>query len=160
VSALGAVAAALVAVFTLRAQQRMQIQQHNLDNYWRITDGWWALRSDRAIAARSLLAGTPSHNHVVLVLNYLERMSHLARTGEISVELVRHGLGVTAAVYWSAAHDLIRHWRVELGNDGAYEDLEWLQPQLGALSEDFVRSFLERQASDRPAPVPVIFVQE
>ena len=107
-----------MAVFTLRAQQRMQIQQHNLDNYWRITDGWWALRADRAVAARSLLDGTPSHNHVILVLNYLECMSHLARTGEISVELVKHGLGVTAVAYWMAAHDLIVQWRVELGKIG------------------------------------------
>jgi hypothetical protein len=153
-TALGATAAAVVAAYALRAQQRGQQRQHDLENLRWIIGEWARLGDMRRRAASGLLAGTEDLYALREVLNFHENCSFIVREGFITESTFTATVGGLALIgWWHSAESFIENVRASTGNAHVFEHLEWLKDRLE--TEPFdpngrrLQEFLRRE-SDTP----------
>ena len=159
VTGLGATAAAVVAAAALRAQQRSQQRQHDLENLRWLTDQYAGLRESRRRAAAGFLDDSPDEEAVWQVLNYWERCAHLVRERFLTEEAFTKRISGFAVVgWWIAAEAMIRAVRERMGAE-LVADFEWLcdrmrTPELdsdGVWLESFLRFEAGRPILDAEA---------
>ena len=149
---LGATAAAVVAAYALRAQQRVQQRQNDLENLRWLTSQYAALLPTRRRAAKSFLAGSPDEHAWREVLNFLETSGYMVREGFISVRAFSETLGqVPVGGWWYASTELIRSAR-ERVSPHVFEHFEWLKDEVGRQwdfepDEAWIDDFLRREAA-------------
>ncbi len=148
---LGAAAAAIVAAYALRSQQRGQQRQHDLENLRWITDQWTKLRPLRRRAAQSYLAGGRDEDALREVLNFLETCGYLVHErfiSERSFDLIGKML---IFGWWYSAEAYIREIRERLFAPSLFAEFEWLKdrltPEFPDPDRESVDSFLHREAA-------------
>jgi hypothetical protein len=153
-AALGATSAAIVAAYALRSQQRAQQRQNDLENLRWITDQYAALRPLRRRAAEGFLDGTVDEDALRDVLNFFETGGYLVREGFITEKTFDQVGKLTVLGWWYATESFIRDVRRRVGDDGVFEEFEWLKDRLRVQvfepSRAWVDGFLRREAA-RPA---------
>ena len=148
---LGATAAAVVAAYALRAQQRGQQRQHDLENLRWLTDQYAGLRGMRHRAANGLLEGTADHYALREVLNFHENCSFMVREGFITENTFARSFGQLALLgWWYSAETFIRDVRASTGAASVFEHFEWLKDRMQIEPFDpsgrRVNDFLRREA--------------
>lgn len=149
---LGATAAAVVAAYALRSQQRVQQRQNDLENLRFLTSQYAGLLPMRRRAAQAFLAGKPDEHALREILNFLETSGYMVREGFISVRAFSETLGqVPVAGWWYASLDLITSAR-ERVSPHVFEHFEWLKDQIGEVwgsqpDEAWVADFIRREAA-------------
>src|SRR3974390_863734 len=127
---LGAAAAAIVAAYALRSQQRSQQRQHDLDNLRWITEQYDALRPLRRRAAEGLLAGREDTDTLRDVLNFFELCGYLIRE-RFMIQQTFDMVGALSALgWWYASESFIANARSRVGGPGVYSEFEWLKNHL------------------------------
>jgi hypothetical protein len=148
---LGATAAAVVAAYALRAQQRGQQRQHDLENLRWLTSQYAELREMRQRAARSLLDGELDEYAIREVLNFFESCGFMVRENFITVRTFGETIGlVPTTAWWLASESVVREVRARVG-PGIYEHFEWLKAELDTEglnpSEEWIDAFVRREAT-------------
>src|SRR5438128_792945 len=115
---LGAAAAAIVAAYALRSQQRAQQRQHDLENLRWITAQWDALRGLRRRAAEDYLDGGVDEEALRDVLNFFESCGYLVREEFITAKTFDQIAKLAVFGWWYGAETFIRDVRVRLHDDG------------------------------------------
>lgn len=152
---LGATAAAIVAAYALRAQQRGQQRQHDVDNLRWIIEQWRALRLPRQRAAKGLLFDQPDREALRDVLNFWELCGYLVRQGFLT-EKAFDMIGAHWVLgWWCAAQKEVGAARLRYADPELFVEFEGLKNRLQLevveLDAESVQSFLRTEAlSDEP----------
>lgn len=149
-SGLGAATAAVVAAYALRAQQRGQRRQHDLENMRWLMDEWNALRPERRKAAQSLLDGKPDDDSLRTLLNFLELCGYLVHQEFITPTSFGMSVGEMAVRgWWHSSQGFVDDYKRRIGGVHFWTEVAWLNDQFKAGFPDgtWLDTFLHRQAS-------------
>lgn len=153
-TALGAGGAAIVAAYALRAQQRGQQRQHDLENIRWITDQYASLRPLRRRAAECYLDGRVDEDALRDVLNFFEACGYLVRERFVTDKTFDQLGKLSVLGWWYSAEGFICNARSRTRDPGVFTEFEWLKDRLRVEvfepDRGWVDAFLRREAA-RPA---------
>lgn len=137
----------------MRAQQRVQQRQNDLENLRWITSQYSGLLETRRRAAQSFLDGKPDEHALREILNFLESSGFMVREGFITARTFAETLGLVPVVgWWYASEDLILSARERVSSH-VFEHFEWLRDEIASAwpgfepTEAWIDDFVRREAA-------------
>ena len=148
---IGALAAAVVAAYALRAQERSQQRQHDLENLRWLTNEYAGLREMRQRAAATLLDGKLGEYALREVLNFFESCGFMVREGFITAYTFSETIGQIPVPGWWHASESVIHTARERVSPSVFIHFEWLKEQMASepleSEPEWVNDFLRREAT-------------
>jgi hypothetical protein len=145
IAAIAAVAAAFIAGWSIRAQNRRAQLTLSVDLTRQLVDTYESqeMRATRQAATEFLLPATtadgrlmlnkidrPEAKDLIATLNFFEDIGTLVRRDAIEEHFVWNTFFPTVPMYWRAAELLVEHWRMVVKRPIIYKDLEYLSARL------------------------------